>query len=94
MEYETPIIECAHKTVNVERKPTWSDFGQDTLLNEVNLRKKRLFGKFKGSGREKKGGGEEWKEATRAINEHGSFVIFFIRLSIIIVHEKSKHIAE
>lgn len=56
-------------------------------MNEVNLRKKRLFGKFKVSGRERKGGGEEWKEATRAINEHDS-------LSIIIVHEKSKHIAE
>ena len=69
------------------KKAAWSDFGQDTLLNEVNLRKKRLFGKFKVSGREKKGGGEEWKEATRAINEHDS-------LSIIIVHEKSKHIAK
>lgn len=58
MEYETPIIECALKTVNVERKPAWSDFGQDTLLNEVSLRKKRLFGKFKKVPVEKRKGEE------------------------------------
>ena len=44
MEYETPIIEVAHKTTIVKR----------ILLKEVNLREKRLFGKFKGSGRWKK----------------------------------------
>lgn len=50
---EATIIESAHKMVNV-RKSAWSDLEQNILLKEVKLREKRFFGKFKGSGREKK----------------------------------------
>lgn len=71
MVYETPIIEGEHKTDNVKRKPAWSDLDQEILLKEVKLREKRLFWKFKGSGRGKKEGREEWEEVARAINEYG-----------------------
>ena len=54
MVYETPIIEGAHKRDNVKRKPAWSDLYHEILLKEVKLREKRLFWKFKGSGRGKK----------------------------------------
>ena len=54
-----PIIEDAHKTANVKRKPTWSDLEQEVLLKEVNLQEKRSFGKFKSSGRGNKERGEE-----------------------------------
>lgn len=76
MEYETTIIEGAHKTANVKRKPAWSDLEQEILLKEVTLREKRLFGKFKGSGRDKKGRGEELEEVVRAINECDSLLFY------------------
>ena len=86
--YETTIIESAHKTVNVKRKTAFSDLGQELLLNEVNLREKRMFGKCKGSGRGKKEREEEMEEVARALNKYDSLLFFFkIRFSIIISHK-------
>ena len=45
MEYETTIIESAHKTANAKSKSAWSNLEQEIFLNKL-ISEKRLFAKF------------------------------------------------
>lgn len=73
VENETAIIESSHKTLHVKRKSALSDVEKEILLKEVHLREKRLFGKFKGSGRWKKERAEKWEEGYK---EYESLLFF------------------